>query len=204
MQNNEVALHEYRGLSDELMKNISGPNGRWWLNRFKNFLRKENPWDVRLWETWRTVAYGEIATPKWLKDACSRDGKEMCGEAYHVLKHLQTTKERSDVELIIAPMSMLGIEGWYSIEKANLRIKALGFDLLTPEMVFNLHRYGNQVKEFPYIAMEPISIKGGRPFVFCLTKPNDYARNLTAFYNPTTNLMANHQIVFAKKSVSGT
>ena len=63
--NTQVTLSEARGPLDQLNENLSGKNGREWLNAFKRFLRKEHPWVNTKWKIW-TIA--RMGTKKPLAD----------------------------------------------------------------------------------------------------------------------------------------
>lgn len=170
-----VTLADYRGLSDELLKDLLSDHilydGSWWLNAFKRFLRKENPWDVRLWDEWKIISYGgDNATPKKLKHACKKNVFNILdGYALHVLKNLKTSREKS-AGLIVAPLKMLGFERPATISEVNERIKELGFFLFTEELVFNLFSQLENNYEYINIAMEPVKMPDGQEIYFAIKK----------------------------------
>jgi hypothetical protein len=181
MKNTEnVALADYRGLSDELIKNLLSDHilydGTWWLNALKRFLRKENPWDVKLWDEWKIISYGgDNATPKKLKHACKIKDKGFNGlEGYvlHVLKNLKTSESRGErsAGIIVAPLKMLGFERPVTISEINERIKELGFFLFTEELVFNLFSQLENNYEYINIAMEPVKMPDGQEIYFAIKK----------------------------------
>lgn len=167
MTNTEsVTLPEYKGLSDELLKNLTGDDGRWWLNCFKRFLRKEDPWDIRYWDAWKTITYRHLSTAKALKKFCSTEGNTMCGEGYRFVKTLETTKEYQTADLQIATLEQLGLPGYASLQEVNAKIVELGYHLLPLELVFNLHYQYKDRKHSLFAAMAPLKIVEGREFVF--------------------------------------
>jgi len=179
MKNTEnVALADYRGLSDELIKDLLSDHiiydGTWWLSAFKRFLRKENPWDVKLWNEWKVISYGGTdATQKKLKHACKKNGFNMLdGYALHALKNLKTSesKAQKSAGLIVAPLKMLGFERPATISEVNERIKKLGFFLFTEELVFNLFSQFENKYEYINVAMNPIKMPDNQEIYFALIR----------------------------------
>jgi hypothetical protein len=180
MKNTEnVTLSDYRGLSDELIKNLLSDHilydGTWWLNAFKRFLRKENPWDVRLWDEWKIISYGgDNATPKKLRHACKIKDKgfKFDGYAFHSLKNLKTSESKGQrsAGLMVAPLKMLGFEKPATILEVNERIKELGFFLFTEELVFNLFSQIENNYEYINIAMDPVKMPDGQNIYFAIKK----------------------------------
>ena len=201
MKNTEnVALADYRGLSDELIKNLLSDHvlydGTWWLNAFKRFLRKENPWDVRLWDEWKIISYGgDNATPKKLKYACKKNGFNVLnGYALYVLKNLKTSESKGQrsAGLIVAPLKMLGFERPATISEVNERIKKLGFFLFTEELVFNLFSQVENKHEYINIAMDPIKMPDEQEIYFALIR-----NGLTAC-GAKDQLPVGYNVVFVK------
>lgn len=199
MQNTEsVSLLEYEGPHNELLKNLASDNGRWWLGCLKRFLRKEDPWDIRYWDAWRTITYGYLTTAKHLKKLCSTQGNTMCAEGYKVLKTLETTKEYKTADLQIATLEQLGLQAYASLQEVNAKIVELGFYLLPLELVFNLHYQFQNRKHTLFAAMNPIANPQGREFVFLFGK-GDRTSELWVAYNMTAMRSAKTQVVFVKR-----
>lgn len=177
MKNTEnVTLADYRGLSDELIKNFMSDHslydGTWWLDAFKRFLRKENPWNVKVWNHWKLITFGgPDATAKKLIKLCRKDGSRVIDNyPYHLLKNLETTKEANSAFLMVCPVKMLGFENQTTICEINKRIIDLGFKLLTNEMVYNLFYQVEYFHEFIHMAMEPIELTDGQKIYFALKR----------------------------------
>lgn len=175
-KNTEMTLSEYGRLSEDLMKKLTSNdlfyNGIWWANVLKRVLRKENPFDVRLWDTWKKIYYGgEEANPNKLKKSCREKSIDaLNGFSLYVLKSLVTSEKKSSVDLLVVPIKMLGFEKSVTISEINQRILELGFHLLTSEIVFNLFTQIENGSEYINIAMEPVTLPDGQSFCFAICK----------------------------------
>lgn len=179
MKNAEkMTLTEYGRLSDDLILKLESQSllygGNWWESAFKRFLRKENPWDVRLWDEWKIISYGgDNATPKKLKHVCKKDGFNVLnGYVLYALKNLKTSESKGQrsAGLIVAPLKMLGFERSATISEVNERIKELGFFLFTEELVFNLFSQVENKHEYINIAMDPIKMPDEQEIYFALIR----------------------------------
>ncbi|GEM_PF-5168273 len=174
-KNTEMTLSEYGRLSEDLMKKLTSNdlfyNGIWWANVLKRVLRKENPFDVRLWDTWKKIYYGgEEANPNILKKSCREKSIALNDFSRYVLKSLVTSEKKSSVDLLVVPIKMLGFEKSVTISEINQRILELGFHLLTSEIVFNLFTQIENESEYINIAMEPVTLPDGQSFCFAIYK----------------------------------
>lgn len=198
LRNTEVTLQEYRGPSNELMKKLSGKNGKWWLGALNRLLRMENPYDVTKFDTWATIDYGSHTNQKFLKTECSKT--EMTDEAWSILNSLKTSKEYQKADLVVASVKMLGFKH-VKISEINQRVQDLGFKLPTPEQVFNLHyQFIDNSRDdltplFP--AMEPVSASDGRRGFLRFGLKLKH-RSLEFFYDEEVSLYFGDRVVFVK------
>jgi len=197
-KNTEMTLAEYGRLSEDLMRKLTSNdllyNGIWWANVLKRVLRKENPFDVKLWNTWKKIYYGgEDLDQNKLKKSCREKSIDSLNDfSRYVFKSLVTSEKKSSVDLLVAPIKMLGFEKPATISEINQRILELGFTLLTNEIVFNLFTQIKCENERLIVAMEPVILPDGQSFYFVVGK------NLIT-YRAEYPLPFNYDVVFIKR-----
>jgi len=170
--NGIVSLSDYSDLSKEIIANLSGDLGVWWLNLYQLLHQQKDPYDVSLWEPWKIISYGgpDLNSEK-LRTLCSRDNKKaLCVESVYFLKNLETTPKKKSASIIIAPSRMLGLNDLCSVYDLNKRVLELGFQLFTPELIYNLHYQISGSSLVLRIAMKPLPFPDGQKKTFSVGK----------------------------------
>lgn len=194
----KVTLTDYRELANKLMANLINTQslypGSWWLGALKRFLNKEDPWDVGLWGTWKTVDYGgEEFDVKKLKTMYRKSPAHFDSYVFYLIKALAISPKVRRAKLLVAPVKMLGFKGPATIQEINKALLAMGFSLLTDELAVNFF-LEIKPKEPIYIAMEPFVMKDLQSFTLAAlsgslaTRPTDFRLSL------------DYNVVFEKKS----
>lgn len=195
-KNTEMTLAEYRRLSNELLKNLTSNNplypGSWWENCFKKFMRQEDPWDIKLWETWKKISYGGTSV-KELKYKYKKLGNAHDVVLY-ILNNLESSSEKKEANLLVAPIKMLGFNKPATITEVNYALLEKGFCLLTPELSISLLFEIDSAVSF-HIAMDPICMRDSQQFSWVVSNGKLYLYSNCA----TFQLPLNYDIVFSKK-----
>ncbi|MBI4118748.1 MAG: hypothetical protein HY452_00610, partial [Parcubacteria group bacterium] len=161
------------GIVCDLLEKLSDPE---WVEATKKFLRKENPWKVRLFEVWRTLTIGGVSKDE-LK-ARLGDGLYVSDWAKDIMSkpEFTTLPESTEIQLARATVKDLGFKKEPTITELFTRIKEVG-DLCPAEVGPHLRLTDtDQPKNSWYwVAMEPITGSGGVPVVFDL-RPSDGGR----------------------------
>ncbi|MBI4119069.1 MAG: hypothetical protein HY452_02295, partial [Parcubacteria group bacterium] len=166
------------GIVCDLLEKLSDPE---WVEATKKFLRKENPWKMRLFEVWRTLTIGGVSRDElmarlgngffvsdWAKDIMSKP-------------EFTTLPESTEIQLARATVKDLGFAEPPTTTELFARIKEVG-DLCPAEVGPHLRLTDtDQPNSSRYwVAMEPITGSGGSPSVFHVRRRGDGVRWLAA------------------------
>ncbi len=157
---------EWLGTLVDLVEKLCGDEGRKWLNALKLFLRKENPWDIRNWQVWKTILLG--TGPKTADDfrkALKKGRHEIGNWGNDILGKpaFKVSETKIEVDLVRATVGELGFKNGATNAEIFERAKELGLELCPNEVGPQLRlQYEDQpTGEWLLIAMEPILDSGG-------------------------------------------
>ncbi len=180
-----VALHEVRGLLAQLMDALCGEEGRKWLQALKLFLRKENPWDIRNWDIWKTIKIGTkgLKTADNFRKALGKDGHEIGTYANDILGKpaFKVSETETEVDLVNVSVGELGFKEGATNAQIFERAKELGLELCPNEVGPQLRlQYVDQPNgEWLLIAMEPIADSDSDLMLFVVERRDDGASYLS-------------------------
>jgi hypothetical protein len=165
-----ISLCEVRGLINDLMDKLCGKDGRMWLEAFKKFLRMENPFPVKVWNTWKTIKLGMFKNVEEIRQALKASGNSIGDWANDILGKpaFKVSETEQDVELVNVSVLELGFKQGACYADICKRALELGLDLCPAEVGPQLRL---QWKDQPkgtcvVVAMEAITASGGDLDVF--------------------------------------
>lgn len=146
---------DFDKLFSELSKALIGKRGKIWIKSLTLLLDGNDPWNINLWDKWGTISYGNISTPRSLRQYCRLNDGIFGSEIEFFFKELEMPKQPGKVNYMIVPVRLLGFKHSATIVEINKAVIELGFKLFTEEQIFSLF-YGN-TDWWPYIipCMEP-------------------------------------------------
>ncbi len=177
-----LALCDVRGPLTDLLEKLSGDDGEQWFHGLNKFLRKDNPW-AALFPVWRTLTIGGVSKDElmaglgngffvsdWAKDIMSKLG-------------FATLPEPTEIHLARTTVKDLGFKKEPTTTELYTRIKEVG-DLCPAEAGPHLRLADTDQPNdsWYWIAMEPITDSGGRPYVFYVLRDGDGRRWLCTSY----------------------
>lgn len=162
-----LPLSEVRGPKGDLDEKLAGSEGLIWLNAFKRFLRKENPWASKFVVRWR-VTLGLHKTPEAYEQALESAGFKISDWARNILKKVTCSETQVEISLTSATVAELGLTKGGTTEKLYAAILSQGGQLCPAEVGPALRLFlKNQPKdEWLWIAMEALSVSAGGLDVF--------------------------------------
>lgn len=199
-----IALHEVRGLLSDLMEKLCGEEGQKWITAFKLFLRKENPWDIRNWEVWKTIKLGTgLKTADDFRKALKKGGHEIGSWGNDILGQpaFKASETAIDVDLVKVTVGELGFKEGATNSQINERAKELGLELCPNEVGLQLRlQYKDQPKgEWILVAMEPIVDSDDRLMLFLVERGDDGVSYLGGYHgHPGLYWRANVRLVFVR------
>lgn len=182
---------EVDDLRYQLDNNFRGDDGPEWLQAFKKFLRKENPWPVTASTVseivpWRTVTLGLHKTPAVYRAALQKAGFRIRDDADDILNKLSIAEHPYDITLVMRSVADLGFTSTTSYDAICARAKDLGFELCPAEVGPALRlAYADQAKgDWFRIAMEPLTDRDRALSYFVLVHDGDGRRLRTDYGDP--------------------
>ena len=204
-----IALRDVRGLLGNLMDKLCGADGEIWLEAFKKFLRKENPWVSPNFQTWKTIRLGTgLKTKANFLKAFKVARQRVCDDMVDmfVKPTFVVSGHEMEVELIKVTVEELGFVGEVSLENIYARAFDRGLILCPPEVGPQLRlQYKDQPEDdWVIIAMEPIIDSHGVPCIFCMgLDVQDGVALLGADRgNPEHTLLTGAQLVFLERKAA--
>lgn len=177
------ALAEVAGPFKDFAEKLGSPEGPIWFSAFKRFLRKENPWALKLIRqiTLTIGGVSEDALAKQLKDgghSVSDWARDIMGKPTFT-----TLPEPTEIELGWVTVRDLGFTKEPTTEELFTRIKEVG-ELCPAEVGphLRLADKDQQRGTWYWVAMEPISDSGGSPDVFDVRRGGGGGRWLCALF----------------------
>lgn len=176
------ALAEVAGPFKDFSEKLGSSEGLMWFLAFKRFLRKENPWPLKLFPSVVLTIGGvsKDALTKQLKDedysisnwACDIMGK----------RAFTTLQEPNTIELGWITVRGLGFEKEPTTKELFTRINEVG-ELCPAEVGphLRLTDKDQQRGTLYWVAMEPITGSVGLPCVFCVERSGGGMRWLYAY-----------------------
>ena len=168
-----TSLDEGAGLITTLLSNLTGPDARMWLEAFKLFLKKKNPWTDRIENLWKSILVGGKSAEKLMKELLEK-GFKLGDYAKSMTNHKQFTTSRNSKKVDFAKKSLkeFGFTGKTFGELLDFFRNHPLYELSQPEDVYYLRlAYTDQPKgEWVRLAMETIPGSDGGPGVFGLER----------------------------------
>ena len=145
---------------------LAGPEGPQWLEAFKRFLRKENPWPK--FSVFMTVTLGTHKSVDKLRSALEVAGFRIGDYAGQILAKISLSSKKVQLDLAVVSGADLGFTGDARRDAIYTRALELGYQLCPAEVGPALRlAYPDQPSgEWLLIAMEPITDSDGNPKVF--------------------------------------
>lgn len=177
------ALAEIAGPFKDFAEKLGSSKGPMWLSAFKRFLRKENPWELKLVRqmTLKIGGVSKVDLAKRLNDG----GHSVSDWARNIMGNpaFTTFPEPTEIELGWVRVRDLGFTKLPTIKELFTRIKKVG-DLCPAEVGphLQLADKDQQSGTWYLVAMEPISDSVSSPFVFRVWRHDDGLRWLDTFY----------------------
>ncbi len=163
LNNTQLTLSEVKGPLDQLNKNLTGNDGRKWLSALNKFLRKEDPWNIKNFDVWKTVKLGTWSLSKQgrlskLKNAIKKAGFKISAWTDDVLNNITLRIIKTEVDLILVSVRELGFKDGAGYKEICHKALEFNLDLCPAEVGLQLRlQYPNQPKdECIRVAMEPI------------------------------------------------
>jgi hypothetical protein len=187
----QITLAEILGPIIEFLKNLIGPQSRMWLEAFKRFLRKENPWTEKITNIWKSILVGgknakqliaEIEKNFRLGDVA----RGMMGKPAFV-----TSKNEKKVNFAVKTVRDFGFSESPRFEDFIKFFKNHPvYELCLPEDGPHLRlAYADQPKdEWIRLAMETIVDSDGDPGVFALALYDDGLWLISYWFYPDNTL----------------
>ncbi|MBI2042127.1 MAG: hypothetical protein HYT20_03905 [Candidatus Nealsonbacteria bacterium] len=163
------ALAKVAGPLKDFAEKLSGEQGERWLEAFKRFLRKEEPWPK--FPVWKTIKLGTgLKTADDFRKVLKGNGFEVSDWANDILEKSAfiVAIEGIKVDLVKVTVAELGFKKGARRDQIYDRAKELGLELCSPEVGPQLRlQYQNQPNsEWVFVGMEPIFDSEGNMVVF--------------------------------------
>lgn len=180
------ALAEVAGPFKDFAEKLGSSEGPMWLSAFKRFLRKENPWTLKLIKQ-VTVTIGGVSKGSLLK-RLTDGGYSVSDWARDIIgKPAFTTLPKPiEIELGWITVRDLGFTKEPTTDELFTRIKEVG-DLCPAEVGPHLRLVDSDQQRgtWYWVAMETITDSHGDPLVFSVRRSGGGERWLDAYYaNP--------------------
>lgn len=207
MEDTQLALQDVNGPLTAFLQKLGGKHGDEWLQAFKRFLRKENPWpkpisldDIQVFKTIR-LGTGLKSADDFL-DAFKQVGCRVSDWARDILGKpaFQAASEETEVDLVVLTVRELGFSEGATYAKICERAQELGLELCPPEVGPQLRlQYMDQPEgEELQITMEPITVGEGILSVLYVGRGNSECR-LDALYGDSgRDWNSNERFAFVK------
>lgn len=178
------ALAEVAGPLKDFAEKLGGSDGPMWFSAFKRFLRKENPWVLKLIRQMPLVIGGVSANG--LADQLGAGGNEVSARARDIMPQPAFTtlpKPTTTLDLVWITVRDLGFDEEPTTEELFHRIKEVG-DLCPAEVGphLRLADKDQQCGSWYWVAMDPITDSDGNSNVWRVGRNVDGARWLDASY----------------------
>ncbi len=172
------ALRNVCGPLMDFNQKLAGPDGIQWLEAFKRFLRKENPWAVCSFPTWKTIKLGTgLKTADDFRRAFKADGLRISDWANDLLNKqaFKPADKETEVDLVVVSVAELGFPQGATRQEIYNRAQKLGLDLCPPEVgpQLRLQYKERPMREGLLVGMEPITDSDGFPYVFRVVRVGD-------------------------------
>ncbi|MCF7831760.1 MAG: hypothetical protein K9M36_02660 [Candidatus Pacebacteria bacterium] len=166
-----ITLLEIKGLINTLWDRLTGPDAHTWLQAFKQFLRKENPWTDRIINLWRSVVVGG-STAERLMDESIEKGFKLGIDAEYMTKsdQFEGSIKPKKVDFVKKLLKEYGFTGTTFGELLEFFRNHPLYQLCESEDVYYLRAtYTDQPKdEQVRLAMETIINSDGATSIFVL------------------------------------
>jgi len=214
MGNNKgaVTLIEFDRISSRILKLLTGPNGRMWLQIIEKFLQDEkasikkdkpdrkqhnesNIEKIYEFKKLKILKFGGI-TLKNLKYCCrKRHDKALIGEVIFAIKSIGwPTNEETEVELAYSLVEDLGFISPPTIDEIKDKIIKIRFGILTLEQIFTLFYKKDENEPILIPVMDPILLPNNAKLSFRLES------KIIGIFNSNNLIPLDTIIVFATKN----
>lgn len=171
MNDTQVTLRDVSGPFADFTTKLSGESGQQWLEAFKRFLRKENPWSthqVASREVWKKLAIGAVGSVERYREQLEKAGFKVSYLAYNILKQTPIATEPAELDLVVVSVAELGFTGVTRYDDICRRAKEQGLMLCPAEIgpALRLSYTDQPMGEWPVVAMEHLTDSVGYPHVF--------------------------------------
>lgn len=192
-------LAQVAGLLTDFFEKLAGSDGTVWLNAFRRFLRKENPWPK--FPTWRTIRIGTHRSADELRGAIIAAGNQISEWGGDILSKVCASRKAKDLELVMVTVAELGFENGATLREIYERAKTLGLDLCPAEAGPQLRlQYTDQpMNEWLLVAMEPITDSDGYLRVFSVARNSDGSWLRASYVGPGRVWSSDDRWVFARR-----
>jgi hypothetical protein len=158
------------GIILDFLKKLNSDKTGEFLTQFKKFLRMENPFPVKVWNTWKTIKLGTFKNVDDIRQALKAGGNNIGDWANNILGKpaFKVSETEQDVELVNVSVLELGFKQGACYADICKRALELGLDLCPAEVGPQLRlQWKDQPKgTFVVVAMEAITASGGCLGVF--------------------------------------
>lgn len=172
----KIAPADLAGPMITFWQRVSGPEGAAWIEAFKRFLRKENPWPKESppapnfadLPVWRTVEIGRHKSAEAMLAALDAADCRATDWARDILAKTSFAQELQTLELVSVTVEGLGFPQGATRKEIYDAAVAAGLRLCPAEVGPALReQYADQLMdEWRLIAMDPITDSGGHLGVF--------------------------------------
>lgn len=172
-QNTRLALCDTSGLLKAIIDALSGKEGRYWMTVFKKALRKENPFEKRKWQKFKTITGGKYWRAQNALDAFRASDFKLNSVIREMFEGTLFSAAEKKTDLIIVTAEDLGFtEHTYLHEFYERAVDEYGLVLCESQTGPTLReQYTDQPEGWLFIAMKPIS-NPGTAFIYNLTSKN--------------------------------
>ena len=193
------ALAQVAGPFQDFAQKLGGPDGPSWLEAFKRFLRKEEPWTK--FPTWRTITLGTHKSASALLTALGSTGYRVSDWARDLMNQSAFTlaKKKVEVNLVRVTVKELGFPKGATRKEIYDRAAELGLKLCPAEVgpALRLAYTDQPMGEWLLIAMNPITDSGGFPRLFRVDHDRDGLWLHTRWSDPVYVWNPGDEFVFA-------
>lgn len=130
---------------------------------------------VTSWPIWKTIILGRNTSPSAYREALKANGYRIDGHADQILNKVKVSKTGVQIDLVVKTAAELGFKNDDRRDAIYARAIELGLELCPAEVGPALRL------QYPYqpnggwflIAMRPVSLSGGDPWVFAIIHDGD-------------------------------
>ena len=193
------ALVELAGPLKDFLEKLAGPEGRRWLEAFKRFLRKEEPWPA--FPIWKTITIGTHKAVDKLKADLLANGFQISEWANDILNRITLAAKKTKLDLVLVTVAELGFKDGAYLSDIYKRALEIGLELCPAEAGPQLRlQYKDQpVNEWILIAMEAVSGSDRFLYLFHVERGDDGAWLRCDLGKPDSFWNGHNRFVFVRR-----